>query len=168
MRVAVAVAVWDGWGCAQRVLPIGGFGRRHAHLDHGSSPTGLRGNRMKKRDRSRTRSRSLRRHRNEPRHARLIRSIRVALRAQGLFLRRWNAGDAEDRGHDDQLAPERDQTERPEREPVDRVADPDAPLEEVVLPVDLSAENRSILDGAKRENVGRILVGGVIVEECAG
>jgi len=43
-----------------------------------------------------------------------------------------------------------------------------APLEEVVPQDDLGTRNCSILDGIKRENEGRILVGGVIVEDCAG
>jgi hypothetical protein len=66
------------------------------------------------------------------------------------------------------LRSDRDQSVRIERDPIDREADPEAPLEEVVLRDDLSAKNRWILDGTKREKRRRILVGGVIVEDCAG
>jgi hypothetical protein len=85
-----------------------------------------------------------------------------------LVLRRWNARDAEDGSEDDRLAEQRNEARRREREAIQCEPEPEAPLEEVVLPGDPSVRNRSVLSGTKRENARRILVGGVIVEECAG
>jgi hypothetical protein len=50
-----------------------------------------------------------------------------------LILRRRNACDAEDRSQDDRLTEQREESRRYERETVEREADPEAPLEEVVL-----------------------------------
>ena len=77
-----------------------------------------------------------------PQHERgdaaLVVAVRVALAPQRLRLGGGDAGDGEDRQQDHGLAAERDQAVRQERQAVERVADPDEPLEEVVLPIAVS------------------------------
>jgi hypothetical protein len=99
--------------------------------------------------RLRHRAALLRRQRHELADPLLIRAVLRALAAKALRLCRWNAGDTPDRAEDHGLAEQREEAPRREREAVDRVADPDAPLEEVILPDDLSVENRSRLRWSK-------------------
>src|SRR5262249_50836259 len=76
--------------------------------------------------------RALRRQRDELADALLVLAICIALRPNRLILRRRNAGDAEDRSEDDRLTGERDQAPRRERDPIHRIPEPHAPLEEVI------------------------------------
>src|SRR5262247_2518035 len=70
--------------------------------------------------------------RDERARGRLVAAVRVALAAQRLGLGRRDPGHLDDAREDHRLAAERDQAPRREREAVDRMAEPDAPLEKVV------------------------------------